>query len=87
MRLRKAGRYNLRFKARGTATHARVSVSGQQGTHIDVPVRPAQAWTGYQAELDVQPGYTTVSVAFDSGGEPDQVLWMDDMEFGYIAQD
>ena len=87
MRLRKAGRYHLRFKAHGTATHARVSVSGQQGTHLDVPVRPARAWTGYGAELDVQPGYTTVSVAFESGGEPDQVLWMDDMEFGYIAQD
>ncbi|MDE3000226.1 MAG: DUF4962 domain-containing protein [Gemmatimonadota bacterium] len=85
MRLRTTGRYRLRFKARGSATHAHVTVSGQQGTHIDVPVRPAEAWTEYRAELDVQPGYTTVSVAFDSGGEPDQVLWMDDMEFGYIG--
>ena len=85
MRLRNAGRYHLRFKARGSATHAHVSVSGQQDTHLIVPVRPSQAWTEYRAELDVRPGYTTVSIAFDRGGEPDQILWMDDMEFGYIA--
>ncbi len=84
MRLRTSGRYNLRFKARGTATHARVTVSGQQDTRLVVPIGPCEAWTAYQAELDVQPGYTTVTVAFDSGGEPDQVLWLDDMEFGYI---
>ncbi|MDE2889818.1 MAG: DUF4962 domain-containing protein [Gemmatimonadota bacterium] len=85
MRLREAGRYHLRFKARGTATHARVTVSGQQDTRLVVPIGPCKAWTQYRAELDVQPGYTTVTVAFDSGGEPDQVLWLDDMEFGYIA--
>ena len=85
MRLRTPGRYVLRFKARGSATHARVSVSGQQGTHLVVPVQPCKAWREYQAEVDVQQGYTTVSVSFDRGGEPDQVLWMDDMEFGYIA--
>jgi hypothetical protein len=60
-------------------------VSGQQDTHLVVPIQPSEAWTGYRAELDVQPGYTTVSIAFDRGGEPDQILWMDDMEFGYIA--
>ncbi len=85
MRLRTAGRYHLRFKARGSATHAHVSVSGQQDTHLVVPVRPSQAWTEYRAELDVQPGYTIVSIAFDRGGEPDQILWMDEMEFGYLA--
>ena len=85
MRLRTSGRYYLRFKARGTATHARVTVSGQQDTRLVVPIGPCETWTQYRAELDVQPGYTTVSVAFDSGGEPDQVLWLDEMEFGYIG--
>ena len=85
MRLRTAGRYHLRFKARGSATHAQVCVSGQQDTHLIVPIQSGQAWTEYRAELDVQPGYTTVSIAFNGGGEPDQVLWVDDMEFGYIG--
>ena len=85
MRLCTAGRYHLRFKARGSATHAHVSVSGQQDTHLVVPIRPSEAWTEYRAELDVQPGYTIVSIAFDRGGEPDQILWMDDMEFGYLG--
>ena len=85
MRLRTPGRYVLRFKARGSATHARVSVSGQQGTHLMVPVQPCETWAEYREELDVRQGYATVSVSFDRGGEPDQVLWVDDMEFGYIA--
>ena len=36
-------------------------------------------------ELDVPPGYCTLNIAFDEGGAPDRVLWVDDMQFGYIA--
>ncbi|MCK5801545.1 MAG: heparinase II/III-family protein, partial [Lentisphaeria bacterium] len=44
MRLRKAGKYILRFKARGTATHANVSVSGQLGTAAKIAVEPSDTW-------------------------------------------
>ena len=86
MRLRRAGKYVLRFQARGTATQANVSVSGQRGTRASVPVNPSEEWQEYRTELDAQPGYCTVAINFGSGGEPDQVLWVDDMEFGYVAE-
>ena len=85
MRLRTAGRYVLRFQAKGNATHASVSVSGQLGTHAEVSVAPSSDWKEYRTELDVQPGYTTVAIAFDKGGDTDQMLWVDDMAFGYMG--
>ncbi len=83
MRLRTGGTYVIRFQARGNATQASVSVSGQRGTSVKIAVAPTEEWTEYRAELEVQPGYCMVNVNFGSGGEPDQVLWLDDMEFGY----
>ena len=85
MRLRTAGRYLLRFKARGTAEGAVVSVSGQRGTQAKVPIEPGEAWHEHRAELDVQPGYCLISINWP-GGEPGRVLWVDDMAFGYIAE-
>ncbi|MBT3374673.1 MAG: DUF4962 domain-containing protein [Lentisphaerae bacterium] len=85
MRLRKEAKYILRFKARGTATHAKVAVSGQLGTSAKVEVAPSEAWREYQTELNGHPGYCIVSVDFKAGGDPDQILWVDDMEFGYIV--
>ena len=86
MRLRTGGTYVLRFQARGNATQAKVTVSGQRGTGEQVVVEPSGQWREYRAELEVQPGYTTVNVVFASGGDPDQVLWLDDIEFGYVAE-
>ncbi|MDA0745494.1 MAG: DUF4962 domain-containing protein [bacterium] len=85
MRLRTAGRYVLRFDAKGDATHASVSVAGQLGTGVKVAIEPSSVWREYCVELDVQSGYATVSVGFDEGGEADQVLWVDDVGFGYIG--
>lgn len=85
MRLRTAGRYVLRFKAKGTAEGAVVSVGGQRGTKAEVSIEPGDEWREYRAELDVQPGYCLVSINWP-GGEPDRVLWVDDVAFGYIAQ-
>jgi len=85
MRLRTEGRYTLRFKARGNATTASVTVSGQRGTGTQVALEPSENWREYSTELDVHPGYCTVYIAFQAGGEADQVLWVDDMEFGYTG--
>ncbi len=85
MRLRTDGAYVLQFKAKGTATHASVSVSGQGGTGTTVQIEPGSDWKEYHTELDVYPGYCTVSINFASGGDPDQVVWVDDVEFGYIV--
>ena len=85
MRLRTGGRYALRFKAKGNAAHADVSVSGQRGTGAVVQVAPGDAWREYRAELDVQPGHCIVSINIGDGGDADQVLWVDDMAFGYIG--
>jgi len=86
MRLRTGGTYVLRFQARGDATEAKVTVSGQRGTGAEIAVEPSEQWREYRAELEVEPGYCLVKVFFWSGGEPDQVLWVDDVEFGYIAE-
>ena len=85
MRLRKAGKYVLRFKARGTATQANVSVSGQLGTSTKIGVEPSDTWREYQTELNGHPGYCIVSINFKAGGDPNQILWVDDMEFGYLS--
>jgi hypothetical protein len=83
MRLRTGGVYILRFKAKGPATHASVSVSGQRGSGTTIQIEPSADWKEYHTELDTHPGYCTVSVDYSRGGGPDQVLWVDDMEFGY----
>jgi hypothetical protein len=38
-----------------------------------------------QTELDVHPGYRTVAIEFTAGGAPGQVVWVDDMAFGYVG--
>jgi hypothetical protein len=85
MRLRTGGRYVLRFQAKGTAEGAAVTVAGQRGTRAEVLIEPGDQWREYLTELNVQPGYCVVSIDWP-GGEPDRVLWVDDMEFGYVAQ-
>ena len=85
MRLRTAGRYTLRFRAKGTATHASVTVSGQRGTGATIEIKPAAEWQEYRTELDAHSGSCTVSVIFRSGGDADQVAWVDSMEFGPVA--
>ena len=85
MRLRTGGKYTLRFKARGNATTASVTVSGQRGTGTQVELEPSEDWREYSTELDVHPGYCFVRIVFGTGGEADQVLWVDDVEFGYTG--
>ncbi len=86
MRLRTGGTYVLRFQARGNATEAKVTVTGQRGSGGEIVVEASEDWREYRAEVPMEPGYTTVRVYFWGGGEPDQVLWVDDMEFGYVPE-
>ena len=85
MRLRTEGRYVLRFKAKGSATVAKVIVAGQRGTRASLPIAPSLDWQEYRTELNGHPGYCTITISLGKGGEPNQVLWVDDMEFGYVG--
>ena len=80
MRLLVGGRYRLRFHAMGNASTVEVSVSGARGARTAVKVEPATEWRAYETELDLLPGYTQITIAFGNGGEPDQVLWLDDID-------
>ncbi len=84
MRLPHGGKYLLRFQAKGDATHARVRVNGSGGSGGTVAIDPSNSWTGYEAEFDMAPGYTEIHIEMNSGGEPNQTLWVDAMEFGEI---
>ncbi|MGM0491390.1 MAG: DUF4962 domain-containing protein [Armatimonadota bacterium] len=84
MRLRTAGTYLLRFMARGDATTATVKLSGQYGSGVEIPLEPSEDWREYEAEVEMEPGYTLVNIIFGSGGEDEQVLWLDDMQFGRV---
>ncbi len=86
MRLLRGGKYVLAFKARGNATEARVQVSGQRATGTQVPIQPSEDWQEYRAELDIYPGNTSVTIVFAEGGQPDQELFVDAMQFGYVAE-
>ncbi len=85
MRLSRGGDYVLRFFARGDATHARVRVAGARGSGGTVSLEPSEEWKEYRLDLEMAPGYCEVFIHMDPGGEPDQVLWVDDLEFGPVG--
>jgi hypothetical protein len=82
MRIRTGGKYHLRFFAKGDIKNATVSVIGQLGHTVEVPVKAGSDWQQYEATVDLPPGYTTVVIIAPDG--PEGVLWVDDIEFGLI---
>ncbi len=84
MRLLSGGTYVLRFFARGNAETASVRVNGAIGTGTRVEIEPSDTWREYRTEVELEPGYTTLSIIFGDGDPPNQVLWVDDMELGRI---
>ncbi len=86
MRLPKGGEYVLRFQAKGDATEARVRVSGSRNTGGTLRIEPSENWTEYRLETEMAPGYTEIVIDMNAGGEPDQLLWVDDMEFGPVGR-
>jgi len=85
MRLLSEGQYTLRFQARGNATHARVLVNGAENTGGRIDIEPSDDWQAYELILEMAPGFCQIRIQMNQGGEPDQVLWLDDMEFGPIG--
>ncbi len=79
VRLPLGGKYRLRCKVRGTATHADLRVVSGTGTVHTYRLSPSSAWSDYSFELELPAGYTLVKVHFGPGGADDQILWLDDL--------
>ena len=45
----------------------------------------SEGWRQYEVEGDLVPGGQCLHVLFDKAEGMDQVLWVDDIEFGRIA--
>lgn len=86
MRLRTGGRYLLRFMAKGNATHLRATISAVGAGAGKIRIEPTDEWREYRLETDIEPGYTQVHIRFSSGGESNQVVWIDDIEFGPVEK-
>lgn len=86
MRLPESGKFLLRFQAKGDATHARVVVDGRRKSGSQIVIKPSKNWQEYELPLDMAPGYTEVIIEMNSGGPPNQTLWVDSMEFGPITR-
>jgi len=82
MRIRTGGKYHLRFFAKGDITNATVSVNGQLGHTVEVPVKASSDWQQYDATVELPPGYTTVVINAPNG--PEGILWVDDIELGLV---
>lgn len=78
VRLLRGGRFVLALKAKGTATHARVLLSGG-GVGRTIDLEPSADWRTYRIETELPAGYTEVKIQFRAGGADDQVLWVDDV--------
>ncbi len=85
MRLREGGEYHLRFFAKGDADKAFVKITGASARSLSVPIAPSADWKEYQVKIDLMPGYTTLQVVMEPG-KNNAVLWLDDIQFGRIAQ-
>ena len=55
----------------------------QSGGRVDI--EPGDRWRIYEKEIEMEPGYTEIRIRMEKGEEPDQVLWVDEMEFGPVA--
>ena len=58
---------------------------GPRGRTVTVPIVLSPDWHEYQTKIDLPPGYTTLQIILNQG-KPDKVLWVDDMQFGKIAE-
>lgn len=83
MRLLSGGEYYLRFYAKGDIGNASVTVRGSQYRSAVVKIEPSSQWRLYETKVNLEPGYTTVTINTPAG-QKDQVLWVDHMEFGKI---
>ena len=81
----KPGRYVLRFKAKATCKGGIVNTSWSRQS-LTVRVAQSDEWQEYRAERDMTPHMANIHVIFDQAEGPDQTLWVDDLEFGQVAE-
>ncbi len=82
--LRKAGRYILRCKAKATCAGGAVNTWGSAGS-MSVSIEPSEEWKQYEVEGELGAGTACIHCIFDKAEGPNQVLWVDDIQFGRIA--
>ena len=80
MRLLSEGRYKLRFWAKGDAIDASVVIKNASSKRLTI--EPSEQWKEYELETNLEPGLYQVVVQLREGGKDNQILWVDDMEFG-----
>ncbi|EIQ00420.1 Heparinase II/III-like protein [Opitutaceae bacterium TAV1] len=84
MRLKSGGVYHLHFRARGDVTNASLVVNGARGRSVTVPIKATPGWSEYEAQVELTPGYTTLTIDLPAGDNLN--LWVDDIRFGQIHQ-
>ena len=80
----KPGRYVFRFKAKATCKGAVMNTSWSRHA-LTVHVEPSADWKEYRVEGNLPAHRACIHCIFDRAEGPNQVLWVDDMEFGRIA--
>ena len=54
---------------------------------LGASVAASDEWRQYEVvREDVQPHRATIHVLFDKAEGPNQTLWVDDLQFGYVAE-
>jgi len=85
IKIAKPGRYVFRFKAKATCKGASINTSWSRQSLV-VRVEPSEEWREYRVERDMTPHDACIHCLFDKAEGPNQVLWVDDMEFGRVAE-
>jgi hypothetical protein len=85
MDITEAGTYVIRFKAKATGKGASVNAWDWAGG-FSVPIEPSDEWREYRKEVTLKPGLAVVHVVFENAEAPKQTVWVDDMEFGPLAE-
>ncbi len=75
-----AGKYLLRFKAKGEATCGAANVNDARGTAGHVKIEPSAEWRQWEVPVELARGFVTLTFTMSSGDPADQVLWLDDVE-------
>lgn len=75
-----AGKYLLRFKAKGEATCGEANVNDARGGAGRLKIEPSADWRQWEMPVELARGFVTVNFTMNAGDPEDQVLWLDDVE-------
>ena len=79
------GRYVFRFKAKATCKGAVLNTAWSPQA-LSVRIEPGDRWREYRVEGDMTPHRACIHCVFDHAEGENQVLWVDDLEFGRVAE-